>query len=130
MKKERRFLVPVLLALLLTAAELVLAVLLIRNLGGMIRLVTGAETLAQIFGQLRSARIVPPVFLPLGLWLIFCLSSARSGWSRKRTLLLALPLGLLLFACVLCFSVVNGVRFGSVLLSLIRYASRGLFDVL
>ena len=130
MKKEPRFLMTVLLSLLLTAAEVVLVVLFIRNLGSLILAAAGDETFAHIFGQLSSARIVPPFFLPFGLWLAFLLYVYRRGCSATRVILLAVPLGLLLLIYILFFANVNGVWFGSVIVSLLRYASHGLFDVL
>ena len=130
MKKEHRFLMPVLLSLLLTAAEVFLVVLLIRNLGSVILAAAGDETFAHIFGQLSSARIVPPFFLPFGLWLAFLLYAYRREYCAPRVILLAIPLGLILFVYTLFFANVNGVWFGSVIVSLLRYASHGLFDVL
>ena len=97
MKKEHRFLMPVLLSLLLTAAEVFLVVLLIRNLGSVILAAAGDETFAHIFGQLSSARIVSPFFIPFGLWLAFLLYAYRREYCAPRVILLAIPLGLILF---------------------------------
>ncbi len=126
MRTNNNLLVSVVLAVLLTAVPVVCTLLLIRNLGVVILTITGDETFARIFGQLHAAFILPPFFLPLGLWFVFF--RIRAGKSAVRTVLFAIPLGLALFIYVLYFTRVNGIWFGDVMVSLARFASRGLFD--
>lgn len=118
-------------AVFFTAVLWLCAFLLIRNLSGIIRTVTGEDsTIAAVFSQLKTARIRPAVLAPLAAWAAFFFLSDKFGLKPLPRCLIAVLLWLVLFFAVLWFTRVNGIRFGSVVKSLLTYISNGLLEQL
>lgn len=126
-------------ALVLTVLAVLSACFLLRHLGGLIRLLPvgedAKETLAPIFDQLISAKIVPKCVLPFFLLLLpsllfrFCLPKGRTRpFVFVLYLMLCLVFLLLAFLFAVLFSKVNGIRLFDVLRSLLRLISNGLLD--
>lgn len=112
----------VLAAILMTLAVCALAAVLIRSVDSML-LAAGQEDFAEIFSQLEDAELDPHGTIPFLLWLVFV--PAMGLLSRKIgrwTVIPAVLLGLIVFAASLAaalwFTDVNGIRFGTVILSL------------
>lgn len=112
----------VLAAILMTLAVCALAAVLIRSVDSML-LAAGQEDFAEIFSQLEDAELDPHGIIPFLLWLAFV--PAMGLLSRKIgrwTVIPAVLLGLIVFAASLAaalwFTDVNGIRFGTVILSL------------
>ena len=133
------------------AAQAVFALLaatVLRHLGGIVGLLVeraahGGEivsTLSRVFSALETARIVPRVFVPF----LFCLAgtalarkASRSGkkGGPSSVLRIAAAFGcvmLMIWALVLTLWLtdVNGIRFGDVLVSLLRTIRSGALDSL
>ena len=125
-----------------------LAALLLRHSGGLLGLLgarffpdeAAVGTLAGIFGALRTAVIRPRPVLPFLLCAAVCAaftwfvsSAAGTVGRRMRIVFGALPLLLLLaaaFLLTLWLTDVNGIRFGTVVLSLVKTVRSGALDAL
>ena len=118
----RLFAYTVLAAILMTLAVCALAAVLIRSVDSML-LAAGQEDFAEIFSQLEDAELDAHGMIPFLLWLVFVpaigLLSRKIG---RWTVIPAVLLGLIVFAASLAaalwFTDVNGIRFGTVILSL------------
>ena len=115
----------------------------LRNSGGIIASLGGklapgeplVSTLAEIFGALQTAQIVPNPFLPgilllAGFWLASCLLRNRNGWKICLAVLLLLLIMAGAFVLTLWLTDVNGIRFGTVVRSLLGYLKSGALDSL
>ena len=114
MKALLRLILP---ALACAAAAFLLPLLLIPSLGSLLHLL-GVEDFAAIFDQLRSASVCPPAALILAVCIVLALLLRKRLWPW----LLLCPATLLLS---LYMTQVNGIRFGTVLVSLVRMALSG-----
>ena len=95
-----------------------------------------ADSLAEVFSALKKAHIEPRTLLPFllclaGAALAFSASKGRRGFLRRAALRAGCAV-LLLSALFLTLWMtdVNGIRFGDVLLSLVRAARSGALDSL
>ena len=100
-----------------------------------------AAALADIFGALKRAKVVPNLFWPLpplfAGWLAFFLLFSRAKGAKQpaRTLLRVLGVILLLIFLITAFLLmlwtakVNDIRFGSVVRSLAGYLKSGAFSL-
>ena len=140
------------LRILLTAAlgqgiAALLSLLLLKRLDAVLLLIGRAaapgepivETLARVFSSLRHAAVVPRSFPAVLLFLtaaalLFAGDGRRvdpvRGWGRRLLRVLSVLLFLAAFLLTLWRTDVNGIRFGDVLLSLIRTVRSGALDAL
>ncbi len=125
------------------------AILLLRGLGPLLgflgeKLFPGdgtAAALAEIFGALKTAKVVPDPFLPLmplfagWLALFWLFSRAKAARQPARALLRVLGIVLLLIFLITAFLLmlwtakVNDIRFGSVIRSLAGLLKSGSFSL-
>lgn len=115
--------------LVLSLALSALSFLFFRHLGSLIALFEGKGGIfSAVFGQLRTARILPPLLSGWALAMLLLLLLRRLP-RRVRSLCAVLG-GILLFLLILLLTRVNGILSFSVIRSLIRNLTHGLPDVL
>ena len=121
----------ILFAVLMTLIVCALSAVLIRSVDSVL-LYFGQEDFAEIFAQLEDADLAPHFIIPFVLavlfWLLVSLMRRKIGaW----TAIPAAVLGIVLFAVSLAVSVwfadVNGIRLGTVALSLFDLIQAGAF---
>lgn len=121
----------ILFAVLLTLIVCALSAVLIRSVDSVL-LHFGQEDFAEIFAQLEDAELDPHGIVPFGLavlfWFLVSLMRRKiGGWAAIPAVLL----GIVLFAASLAASVwfadVNGIRFGTVAMSLLDMILAGAF---
>lgn len=112
------------LSLALTAAAVLCAQVLLRNLSALLAF---DETFSAIFAQIATADMESPVLmapLSVGMAILLC-----RLWQKKRlrfvTVLLGALLWLLLFFLTVLLTRVNGIRFCDVLFSLLDVVQKG-----
>lgn len=121
----------VLAALLMTLAVCALSSILIRSVDSFL-LAAGQTEFADIFAQLGDADLDAHWLIPFVFWLAFVLSmgllSRKIGaWAILPGILLGLIVLFLSAGAALWFTDVNGIRFGTVVLSLGRLLEAGIF---
>lgn len=121
----------ILTALLLTLAVCALAAVFIRNMDSILAY-AGQTQFADIFAQLDNADLDPHGVIPFVLALVSLsvigLFVKKIGrWAVIPSVLLGIVLFVLSFAAAVWFTDVNGIRFGTVMLSLIDMIEAGAF---
>lgn len=121
----------VLIAILITLAVCALASVLIRSADSIL-LAAGEEQFADIFSQLENAELdthgTIPFLLALAFLLIIGLLIRKIGrWAVIPAVILGIVLFALSFAAAVWFTDVNGIRFGTVMLSLFDMIEAGAF---
>lgn len=140
MTKTRIFL---LLSLILPIGSVFCAYFSLRYLGDILLSASSiigedtANTLSEIFIQLKNASFSVHIVLPVVWYAVYCLIGYKIINSEKHpalNILWAVIIGIILFficyGCSLLLTNVNGIRFGDILFSLIDTVQNGLFDVL
>lgn len=120
-----------LVAILMTLSVCALAAVMIRSLDSFL-LAAGETEFAEIFAQLESAELDTHGWIPFLLAAAFlCLCGLLFRKIRRWVWLPAVPLGLVMFALSLAAAVwntdVNGIRFGTVAVSLLDLLESGVF---
>lgn len=121
----------VLAAILLTLAVCALSAIFIRTIDSLLAY-AGEEEFAEIFSQLERADLDPHGLIPFLLALVFLLVIGLlirkiGRWAAIPAVLLGIVLFVLSFAAAVWFTDVNGIRFGTVMLSLIDMIRAGAF---
>jgi len=118
-------------AVLMTLAVCALSAVLIRSVDSVL-LHAGQEDFAEIFAQLEDAELEPNGTIPLILALLFLTAIGLlilkiGGWAVIPAVLLGILLFVLSLAAAVWFTDVNGIRFGTVVLSLLDLMEAGAF---
>ncbi len=121
----------ILAAVLMTLAVCALSAVLIRSMDSFL-LYAGQEDFAGIFAQLEDAELTPHGTIPFLLALLFLtiiglLIRKIGGWSVIPAILLGILLITASLAAAVWFTDVNGIRFGTVMLSLLDMIQAGAF---
>ena len=121
----------VLAAILMTLAVCALSAVLIRSVDSFL-LAAGQTEFAEIFAQLEDADLdahgaIPFLLALLLLAVIALLIRKIGGWAAIPAILLGALLFVLALAASVWFTDVNGIRFGTVVLSLLDLIEAGAF---
>ena len=121
----------VLISILVTLAICAMSAIFIRTIDSIL-LYAGEAEFSEIFSQLERADLDPhgliPFALTLGFVLVIGLLIRKIGrWAVIPAVLLGVVLLVLAFAAAVWFTDVNGIRFGTVMLSLIDMIRAGAF---
>lgn len=118
-------------AILITLAVCALSAVFIRSVDSILAY-AGEEQFAVIFSQLDDADLDPHGLIPFILALVFLLMigflmKKIGRWAIIPAVFLGIVLAVLSFAAAVWFTDVNGIRFGTVMLSLIGMIEAGAF---
>lgn len=121
----------VLIAILLTLAVCALSAVFIRSVDSILAYAGEAE-FAEVFAQLDDADLDPHGVIPFLLALVFLLVIGLlirkiGRWAVIPAVLLGIVLFVLSFAAAVWFTDVNGIRLGTVVLSLLDMIEAGAF---
>ncbi|MBQ8512104.1 MAG: hypothetical protein IJ497_05790 [Clostridia bacterium] len=121
----------ILAAILLTLSVCALSAVFIRSIDSILAY-AGQDQFADIFSQLEDADLDPhgviPFVLALCFLLVIGLLVKKIGrWAVIPSVLLGIVLFVLSFAAAVWFTDVNGIRFGTVMLSLVDMIEAGAF---
>ncbi|MCQ2430163.1 MAG: hypothetical protein MJ192_07530 [Clostridia bacterium] len=119
---------------LFTAVTTALSGQLIRGLGPILTR-AGEQQFGAIFSQIRTARLLFPLWLPILIWLGYTVLLYFTRRTEKRHALkmtgvvaLGVVLLLLVTAGTVWLTKVNGIRVSDVVLSLLKYVENGITD--